>query len=191
MAGGGTLVVRLAHGRRAVLVAALALAGLAGAAGCGTAQAQPDAARPGHVSAHDIRWLDRAHLADVAEVTTGQFAETNTNTAAIRAVGAMMIHDHSAMDAKLIRLATALKVSLVGSPTVAQVNTADRLSSELGAAFDHDYTASMMTAHEQMIAATRAEIQDGSSPQVMALAQQALPVLEKHLQMLRAVAGSG
>ena len=185
-------MARLAHGRRAVLVAALALAGLAGAAGCGSAQAQQSAAaRPGHVSANDIRWLDRAHLADVAEVTTGQFAETNAGTAAIRAVGATMVHDHGVLDAKLIRLATALKVSLVGSPTVAQTDTADRLSSELGAAFDNDYTATMMTAHEQMIAATQAEIQDGSSPQVIALAQQALPVLEKHLKMLRAVAGSG
>lgn len=191
MAGGRTLVVRLAHGRRAALVAALALAGLAGAAGCGTAQAQPDAARPGHVSAHDIRWLDRAHLADEAEATTGEFAESNASTAAIRAVGTMLVHDHSALDAKLIRLATALHVSLVGAPTVGQVHTADRLASELGAAFDHDFTASMMTAHQQMIAATRAEIQDGSSPQVRALAQQALPALEKHLKMLQAVAASG
>ena len=185
-------MTRLAHGRRAVLVAALALTGLAGAAGCGSAQAQtPGAARPGQVSAHDIRWLDRAHLADEAEVTTGEFAETNANVPAIRAVGATMVHDHSAMDKKLIHLATALKVSLAGSPTVGQVHTADRLSSELGAAFDHDYTASMMTAHEQMIAATEAEIQDGSSPRVIALARQALPVLEKHLKMVRAVASSG
>jgi putative membrane protein len=185
-------VARLTHGRRAVLVAAVSLAVLGGAAGCESAQArQSGPAPPGQVSAHDIRWLDQAHQANEAEVDTGQLAETNASTAGIRAVGATLVHDHSVLDAKLIRTATALRVRLVRWLTVTQDETSDRLGHELGAAFDHDYVASMMTAHEQMIAATRAEIQDGSSPRVIALARQTLPVLEKHLRMLRAVASSG
>jgi predicted outer membrane protein len=82
-------------------------------------------------------------------------------------------------------------VNLVTYLTTAQALVGDRLSKETGAAFDHDFTASMMTAHQQMIGATEKEIRDGSSPQVELLAQQALPMLEMHLKMLRAVANSG
>jgi predicted outer membrane protein len=49
----------------------------------------------------------------------------------------------------------------------------------------------MTTGHQKMIAATETEIQRGSSPLVVSLAQQALPELEKHLRTVRAVAGSG
>jgi hypothetical protein len=49
----------------------------------------------------------------------------------------------------------------------------------------------MMTAHDAMIAATQQEITHGSSPEVVALATQALPVLMKHLKMLRSAAPLG
>jgi putative membrane protein len=48
----------------------------------------------------------------------------------------------------------------------------------------------MMTGHEVMIAATRREIAHGSSPEVVELAKQALPMLLKHLTMMRAAAPS-
>lgn len=82
-------------------------------------------------------------------------------------------------------------MSLVQHLSVQQTETSDRLGKELGFTFDHDFTASMMTAHQQMIAATRAEIRHGTSHVVIAFARQALPVLEKHLRMLQAVAASG
>ena len=49
----------------------------------------------------------------------------------------------------------------------------------------------MMTGHDIMIAATRREIARGSSPEVVELAKQALPVLLKHLKMMRAAAPVG
>ena len=103
----------------------------------------------------------------------------------------MLVRDHTALDAKLIHVAAELKVSLVTHLTVQQYEISDRLGKELGFTFDHDFTGSMMTAHQEMITATTTEIQHGSSPLVTALAQQTLPVLEKHLRMMRAVAGSG
>jgi predicted outer membrane protein len=80
---------------------------------------------------------------------------------------------------------------LVPSPTDQQIQAGDRLSSERGFTFDDDFIGTLLAGHHQMIAATQAEIAQGSSPQVVAFAQQALPVLEKHLMMLRAAASSG
>jgi predicted outer membrane protein len=103
----------------------------------------------------------------------------------------MLVRDHSAFDARVVQVATKLRVGLVTHLNDAQYAASDRFGKELGSGFDHDFTATMMTGHQQMIAATEIEIQRGSSPQVESLARQALPELEKHLSVLRAVAGSG
>jgi putative membrane protein len=75
--------------------------------------------------------------------------------------------------------------------TVHQTQIGDELSGEQGPAFDHNFVATMMTGHDIMIAATRREIAQGSSPEVVELARQALPMLLKHLKMMRAAAPVG
>lgn len=176
--------------RAAGLAVVLALTSGAAAA-CSSAQAARTApAPPGHVSSADIHWLNMAHEADQAEVQAGQYAQTNTSTAGVKSAGAAMVRDHTALDIRLVGLASKLHVSL-GPVTVQQVEAGDRLSSELGFTFDDDFTGTMLAGHHKMIAATEAEIRQGSSPQVVALARQALPTLEKHLMMLRAIASSG
>lgn len=177
-------------GRRAAGLA-LALALTAGtAAACDSAQAA-QTALPYHLSSGDIHWLNMAHQANQAEIQAGQYAESNTTTAAVRAVGATMIRDHTALDIKLVGLATKLHIALVQYLTDPQTLTGDRLSSERSFTFDNDFIATMLTGHRQMIAATEAEIRNGSSPPVVAFARQALPVLDDHLKMVRAVASSG
>lgn len=179
-------------GRRAAALA-VALALTSGtAAACGSAQAaRTDPASPYHLSSRDIHWLNMAHQANQAEIQAGQYAETNTSTAAIQSAGATMVRDHTALDAKLVQLASKLHIGLAQFLTDQQVLTGDRLSAELGATFDDDFIATMLTGHHQMIAATEAEIRQGSSPQVLALARQVLPVLGTHLATMRAIAPSG
>jgi predicted outer membrane protein len=103
----------------------------------------------------------------------------------------VLARDHKALDSKLIPVAEALKVRPPRHLTVLQTTTYDRLSQEKGHRFDHDFTASMMTAHQSMIGATSYEIAHGSSAQVVTLTQQTLPVLQKHLKVLQAAASSG
>lgn len=178
-------------GRRGAGLALMLLATSVAAVGCASAQAASTAsASAQHLSAQDIGWLDHTHQANEAEVQAGQLAESNAGTATIRSTGAMMVRDHSALDAKLVALATRLHVTLPQSPTVGQVKFGDELSSQLGLAFDNNYVGGMLTAHEVMIRATQAEIAHGTSPPVVALARQALPVLEKHLRMLKTAAAS-
>jgi len=179
-------------GRRAAALA-VALALTAGtAAACGSAHAaRADPALPYHLSSRDIHWLNMAHQADQAEIQAGQYAQSNTTDAGIRSAGATMIRDHTALDIKLAGLASKLHIALVQYLTDQQIQLGDRLSSERGFTFDDDFIAAMLAGHHQMIAATEAEIRQGSSPQVVALARQALPVLDDHLKIMRAVASSG
>jgi predicted outer membrane protein len=176
------------RGRRTL--ALVLLAALSGVAACeSSSTGQPVSA--GRLSSADLNWLDQIHQADMAEVTAGELAETNGGTAGVRAAGAMLVHDHSAFDAKVVQVATKLRVNLVTHLTAEQYAASDELGKELGSEFDHNFTAAMTTGHQKMIAATETEIQRGSSPLVVSLAQQALPELEKHLRTVRAVAGSG
>jgi predicted outer membrane protein len=135
--------------------------------------------------------MDEAHQADLAEVQAGQFAESNGSNPTIRQAGAVLVRDHQAFDRKLTSAAVKLKISLPTHMTVDQIKIGDRLSGEQGALFDHDFIASMLNGHDMMITATRREIAHGSSPAVVTLAGQALPILLMHLKMMQAAARVG
>jgi putative membrane protein len=165
---------------------------LAAASACSSASAgEPAVARATGASHADRVWVDMAHQANMAEIQAGEFAESNGSNRTIRQIGAVMVRDHQTLDTKLISVANRLKLTLPTSLTLQQTEIGDRLSGEQGAPFDHDFVGSMMTAHDAMIAATQQEITHGSSPEVVALATQALPVLMKHLKMLRSAAPLG
>ncbi len=169
---------------------------LVAAAASGRAQAGgPATSAPANVSSQERHCVYQAHQADLAEMEVGQLAEQAGSTTAIQSAGSELAKDHAALDTKLIRVAHTLKLPV--RQTVQQTQLHDRLSTETGFAFDHDCTASMMTAHQSMIAATRQEISHGSTPAVVSLAKQALPVPTKHRgrdlrgKMLQADATSG
>jgi putative membrane protein len=183
--------MRKCYGSRSALAAACCAA-LAMVSACGSAQAGESAtARAAGVSRGDRAWIAAAHEADLAEIQAGQFAESNGSNPTIRRAGAMLVHDHQAFDTKLISVAGKLKLSLPTSMTAHQTQIGDELSGEQGAEFDHTFIAAMLTGHDILIAATRKEIAHGSSPAVVALASQALPVLLKHLKMMQAAARVG
>ena len=50
-----------------------------------------------------------------------------------------------------------------------------------GAAFDHRYVQAMVTGHTKAIAVYKKEAQAAQNPALKSYAEQALPVLEKHL----------
>lgn len=186
--------MRARCGTRFAVVIGL-FAALLGAAACGSAAAtasQPRTVQRGpHVSPADRRWIVAIHQADMAEMQVGQLAQLDGGSRAIRAAGAMLVHDHQALDRTLIKVAHAVNVSLPQNLTLKQTEIGDRLTQEIGHEFDHDFTASMMTAHQGAIGATRYEIAHGTSAKIVALARQSLPVLVKHFRMLQSAAPTG
>jgi putative membrane protein len=161
---------------------------LAGLTACSGTQASQSPASRARVSRADRAWLGQVHQADMAEMQAGQLAQARGGTSAVRAAGTMLYRDHQSFDITLARAATSLRLALPAHETVHQTEIGDRLASEPRYQFDSDFLASMISAHERMIAATAAEITRGSSPQIVTLARQALPVLRKHLAALKAAA---
>jgi putative membrane protein len=154
----------------------------------GTPSAAAAAAR---VSSQDRSWLNEAHQSDIAEIQAGESAAKGRATsAAVRSAGAMLARDHTALDHKIIAAASALRITLPDFPAHDAAEAADRLAKETGSRYDHDFTSTMLISHQKMISGTQAEISHGSSPEITALARQALPVLRNHLAALQAAAAA-
>ncbi|MCO6011232.1 DUF4142 domain-containing protein [Actinoallomurus purpureus] len=143
------------------------------------------------VSAQDRAWLREAHQANLAEIEVGELAGKKGTTAEVRSAGRMLVSDHTAFDGKVTRLAERLGVSLPKTPTPADATVASRLRNESGKTFDQNFLSTMVGGHQKVIADTRTQVSQGSSPQVIALAKHALPELRTHLAMLRKTQTSG
>ncbi|MEV0403848.1 DUF4142 domain-containing protein [Actinoallomurus sp. NPDC050550] len=161
----------------------------AGAARPTSVTAAPTSRAP--VSAQDRAWLREAHQANLAEIDAGGLAQKKGTTPAVRSAGRMLVTDHTAFDGKVTRLAERLGVSLPKTPTPEDAAAADRLQKESGKAFDQDFLSTMASGHQKVIADTRTQVSQGSSPRVIALAKKALPELRKHLAMVRKAETSG
>jgi putative membrane protein len=131
--------------RLPVLVVLVAL--VAVISGCATHSARLSAASPSPLSAGDRNWLNNVHQADLAEIEAGQLAKVKGTSPAVRSAGATLAGDLTAFDAKLVRAAAALKVKLPDYLTNQQALARERLGSETGQQFDHDFTATMLTGH--------------------------------------------
>ena len=170
----------------------LATLALTGAAACAAAGATHTATTGTWATkGGDRGWLTAAHEANLAEIQAGELAKKKGGTAAVRAAGGVLVTDHVASDAQVTRVAKSLKLTLPSSAAPADAAAASRLGDETGAQFDHDFVSTMMTGHQKLIARTRTEISQGSTPQIKSLAQSTLPVLRKHLAMLRKAAPAG
>lgn len=137
------------------------------------------------LSQQDKMWITQAHQINLAEIKLGEMAQRKGHANAVREAGQTLESDHERLDSKLEPVAENLGISLPESPTLTQQAEAEMLSDKSGMAFDQAWVQTEISAHEKAITKTNKEISKGSSPKVQSLAKETLPVLEKHLHMLR------
>jgi putative membrane protein len=137
------------------------------------------------VSPQDRAWLVFAHQTDLAEVAAGDLAAHGGHTESVRNAGRMLVQEHRALDAKLQPLAQQLGVNLPDRPNAQQKAEMQRFRRESGMEFDRTWAHIEGDGHVLAIELTVKETLQGSSLQVKQLAAAALPVLKKHLEVLR------
>jgi putative membrane protein len=145
----------------------------------------------GRPSAQDRTWLSGIHQANLAEVEAGGLAAKKGATSAVRSIGRMLSTDHTQFDDKVTNAARRLGVSLPTAAAPSDAAAAQRMRGESGRTFDRDFLSTMISGHEKAIANTRTQISQGSSPEAVALAKEALPHLRHHLAALRKAQSSG
>lgn len=130
-----------------------------------------------------------AHQSNLAEIAAGTAAQDQATTAEVREMGATLIADHEALDAGLVALAEELGVDLPDQPSPEQEAALTEVREQQGEAFDTAWIATQIEGHRMSLAAGQEEIANGSDEDVIALAEAAAPVIQRHLDHLLTMSG--
>ena len=117
------------------------------------------------------------------EVTLGKLAVEKGNSKQIKALGAMMVKDHSKANEELKTVAKAKNITLPENMSdKCQKKVAD-LSGKSGADFDKAYASLMVDDHKEDIDDFNKEAEKGNDSQLTTWAKGKVPILQHHLEM--------
>src|ERR1700760_1406554 len=112
---------------KGIALGALLVVGLAPVAAGAAPRVEP---------AQDAAFLRAVHQADLTEIAAGRIAEHRGGSATVKALGKRFVHDHEAIDARLVRTARAAHVKLRNSPSAAQLAMIKEYRTAAAAKFD-------------------------------------------------------
>jgi putative membrane protein len=153
-------------------------------AGCGVMAlvAAPAAAQASTsaLNAQDTAYLKGAHQSNLAEIAAGKLAQAKGSSAAVKDLGAMLVSDHTKLDAALMKVAMAAKVSLPAAPNAEQRAMQAKLTVASGADFDAMYVSGQIVGHAKTMALGDKEAANGQDAAVKKAAAAAAPVVASH-----------
>jgi putative membrane protein len=153
------------------------------AIGLSLAGALPASAAGTALNAQDKEYLTGAHQSNLAEIATGTMAQQKGSSAEIKQLGAMLVTDHTKLDANLRKVATAVNASLPSAPNAEQRALSAKLAAASGQTFDSLFVSGQLAGHAKAMALGKKELSAGSDPAVKNDAKAAAPVIAKHHQM--------
>lgn len=134
-----------------------------------------------NLSDQDKMFADTAAKGGMMEIMTGQLAADNASDASVKALGQMMVKDHTKASNELKRWASISGYTLPTKLDADQQKKYNDLKMKKGADFDRMYTDLMMTDHKKVIAAFKKETSAGSDNTLKSFAVKTLTTLEHHL----------
>ncbi|MGD9485394.1 DUF4142 domain-containing protein [Streptomyces sp. TRM70308] len=165
--------------RGRLLVAAVAAVALSGISA-------PQALAGASVSGQDEMFLMQAHQGNLAEISAGHDAQKNAMSACVKHVGAVLVRDHTKLDADVKMLADKLNMTLPTSPSAEQKKELAAVQAKAGSpAYDAAWLTTQDAAHRKTLALIDQEIKAGKNPEAVAAARTARPVVAMHLDMVR------
>jgi putative membrane protein len=150
------------------------------------ALAQEKAARGTGMS--DQQFVDFAAQTDMVEANVGQLAQSVASSQPVKDYGQMLVTDHTNDFHQLYGVAHQANLN-VPEAIDAEHNKAmiDPFQKLKGDAFDQRYIHEMVAGHTKAIAIYKKEAADAQNPDLKSYAEQALPVLQKHLDGAKAL----
>jgi len=128
-------------------------------------------------------FVTAAAQSDRFEIEEGKLAESK-GSAQVKGFGEHMVSEHTKTTAEL--KAALEKAGIAPPPPTLrpdQQNMIVLLQGLSGAEFDKAYLTQQIEAHRQTLAVTETYAKTGDTPAIKAAAEQALPVIEEHLQI--------
>jgi putative membrane protein len=178
---------RIKHSIASTCIAAGTLAALPFIALPASAQSQAastTAANP--LAQQDKDFVQTASMASSTEIDAAKLAMKNSEDKDVKSFAHHMMLDHT-------KLTVQLKMAAPHGVTVPKDNSdtsiLDSLKNLHGKAFDQAYIQKVgVQGHTEAVAAFQKEISDGQDAKLKKAAQDALPTIQKHLQMAQDLA---
>src|SRR5215212_4340191 len=130
-------------------------------------------------------FVTRAAISNMFEIQSSQLAQQKAQNDRVRQFAQSMVQDHTAAGDKLKSMAQGIQGTTVPSsldqPHQQMVQT---LQSASGPGFDRDYIQMQVTAHRDAVSLFDQYAQNGDNQQLKQFAQQTLPTLREHLQLV-------
>jgi putative membrane protein len=98
-----------------------------------------------------------------------------------------LVKDHRKLNKRLEELAKEKKVAVVSGSTKEQKEQMAELSKASGSDFDKKYIDMMVENHTRALKHMKRCIKEGNDEQLRSLAEQALPIMQKHLDEAKAI----
>ena len=142
-------------------------------------------------SQQDTAFLQTAYSSGLKEILAGKIAIANSEDPAVKQFGRWMASNHHALGVTLKKYADELGVTLQETlPQDAQTEI-NQLVQLRGDQFDQAYTTDQATDHQAAITLFEQQVSSGQNEALVALAEQALPLLRAHLEQATAISEEG
>lgn len=140
----------------------------------------------------DQQFVDFAGQTDMVEANLGQLAQNVSDNQAVKDYAQTLVTDHtqdfSQLNAAAQQANLTVPTAIDTEHNKAMIDPFQKLK---GATFDHKYIQEMIAGHMKAIAVYKKEATDAQNDAIKTYAQNALPVLQKHLDGAKALLKGG
>ncbi|MFJ9647564.1 DUF4142 domain-containing protein [Streptomyces sp. NPDC101206] len=134
----------------------------------------------------DASFVQAVHQGNLAEIAAGQDAQRNAQDTCVKEAGAVLVRDHTKLDADVSQLARKGNVQLPGTPTPEQQATLNKVKALAGSSgYDRAWLAAQEDGHTKTLALIDKQISTGKDADTTAAAKKARPVVAMHLKMVQ------
>ena len=130
----------------------------------------------------DSQYLVAAAETDLAEIELGKLAQSKGTDADVKALGKMMVDQHTKASADTKALADKKQISLPAAVTDKGKEEYEDLNKKSGKDFDEKFASMMIDGHKDAISKIEKAAEKATDPEIKAWAANMLPTLKMHLQ---------
>lgn len=133
----------------------------------------------------DTKFAVKAADGGMLEVKLGELAQTKGVSSEVKALGKMLVDEHSKANEELKAIAAQKNISLPTSMSEECQETYNDLASKSGTEFDEAFAEAMVKDHKKDLDAFKKQADKGEDPDLKAWAAGKVSTLEHHLDMAK------
>ena len=141
------------------------------------------------VSQEDADWAVEAANGGMTEVELGKLAQQKATSERVKNFGAMMVSDHGKAGDQLKAIAARKNITLPANLSDKSQKDLDNLNKKSGRDFDKAYIDMMIDDHKKDVDKFDKASKNLKDPDLKNFATQTLPVIQMHLDSIKAIGG--